>query len=145
MYALRWSNEIVCEKCCIIAGSFVSKVLIDSPHSTAELILITVVFVLTELLADALLVYSMNRWFGVPFLRLPMESNPKSKGFWEEVQLTALCIGTGSFVFKSIYETVLLMFPKAADAALDAMLNGTLNATLSVALNATNGTLLLPP
>jgi hypothetical protein len=133
MMALRWTNEIVSEKCCIMVGAFVTKVLIDSPRTTEEQIVVTMTFLATEFIADALLVYCLDKWFAVPFRRMPLAGKLSSPEFWNEVKLTAVVIGTASFLFKHAFETAEEWFPDAVDAVPFA-LGG--NAT-SIALNAT--------
>jgi hypothetical protein len=135
MMALRWTNEIVCEKCCIIVGAFVTKVLIESPRTTEEQIVIMLVFLVTEFVADLLLVYCLDRWFAVPFRRMPLSGKLKSPEFCNDVKLTVLCIGCGSFIFKHAFDTALEWFPDAVDAAAAGGALG-VNAT-SIALNAT--------
>jgi hypothetical protein len=133
MMALRWTNEIVCEKCCIVVGAFVTKVLIDSPRTTEEQIVIMLVFLATEFVADVLLVYCLDRWFAVPFRRMPLASELKSPEFWEGVKLTASVLCVGSFIFKHAFDTAFEWFPGAVDAVASGALGG--NAT-SIALNA---------
>jgi hypothetical protein len=137
MIALRWMNEIISEKCCILVGAVVTKVLIDSPRTTQEQIMITLVFLVTEFVADALLVYCLDRWFAVPFRKMPLFSKFKSPEFWSEVKLTAAVIGTASFLFKHAFDSANDLFPGVVDAATSA-LGG--NATI-IALNATSITM----
>jgi hypothetical protein len=134
MMALRWTNEIVSEKCCIVVGAFVTKVLIDSPRTTEEQIVVMLVFLATEFVADVMLVYCLDRWFAIPFRRMPLAGELKSPEFWEGVKLTVLVIGNGAFVFKHAFDTALEWLPGAVDAAAGGALGG--NAT-SIALNAT--------
>jgi hypothetical protein len=71
MFAIRWSSEIVAEKCCIINGAFTTRWVIKSPHSATTLFTIFAIFYCFEVLADGLLVYVLDKYFDVPFLRLP--------------------------------------------------------------------------
>jgi hypothetical protein len=135
MMALRWTNEIVCEKCCIMVGAVVTMVLIESQRTTQEQIVVTLVFLATEFVTDALLVYCLDRWFDVPFRRMPLTGKLKSPEFWNDVKLTVLCIGMGSFVFKHAFETAVEWFPDVVGAAAGGAMGA--NAT-SIANNATS-------
>ncbi len=71
--AVRWTNEIVAEKVCIIVCAFVTAFFTDSLHSGWTIVQFTLVFLATELFADALLVYVLVKYFDVPILRLPRD------------------------------------------------------------------------
>jgi hypothetical protein len=98
MFAVRWSSDIVSEKCCILTGSVTSKVLLNSPHSIKTQIVLTVIFFVAELVADSSTMYVMDRWFGVPFLRLP-RARVRTKKYWAEILTIALVIVSGTFFF----------------------------------------------
>jgi hypothetical protein len=90
MFALRWSNEIIAEKNCIVVSGFISFFAGISPHSGSDQIQIFLIFVISEAIADLLLVYSLDKWFKVPFLRLPHDIKFKDKEFWVTMLMLAM-------------------------------------------------------
>jgi hypothetical protein len=85
MLAIRWMNEIIVEKSCILFGA-VATMLVDavkSPHTLPVQLLLLLIFYSTEILADVLLVFVLDGRYSVPFLRLPQPAL-WSKKFWIE-------------------------------------------------------------
>jgi hypothetical protein len=85
MLAIRWSQEIIVEKACILYGAVVTMLVgaVKSPHSkTVQLQLLTI-FYSCELVADFLLVFVLDGQFSVPFLRIP-QPKVRSKQFWKD-------------------------------------------------------------
>ncbi|GMI25143.1 hypothetical protein TeGR_g13883 [Tetraparma gracilis] len=85
MLAIRWSQEIIVEKACIIYGA-VATMLIDavkSPHSKTVQLQLLAIFYSCELVADFLLVFVLDGRFSVPFLRIPQPS-VRTKQFWKD-------------------------------------------------------------
>ncbi len=105
MFAVRWNNEIIAEKCSIITGGYVSKVIVKSPHSLKTQIVLAVIFYITEFVADTLTVLFMDKWYGVPFLRLPRESNLWTKKYWLELLLISMIMVSATLEFYFAYET----------------------------------------
>ncbi|GMI36875.1 hypothetical protein TeGR_g6668 [Tetraparma gracilis] len=94
MLGIRWSREIVVEKITIIFAAFltisdtVGIAKIEGRTLGVQLALLCV-FLGTELIADALLVYALDRWYNVPFLRIPRPS-VRSWVFWTETVNTTI-------------------------------------------------------
>jgi hypothetical protein len=85
MLAIRWSQEIIVEKTCIIYGA-VATMLIDavkSPHSKTVQLQLLAIFYGCEIFADFLLVFVLDGRFSVPFLRIPQPA-VRSKKFWKD-------------------------------------------------------------
>ena len=79
MLAIRWYSEVVAEKNCILVAAFVSKVIMKVKRPAAAHGRLTGILFVTEFIADGLLVYSLDKWFGVPFLRLPPPPSIRSR------------------------------------------------------------------
>ncbi|GMI19084.1 hypothetical protein TeGR_g8938 [Tetraparma gracilis] len=85
MLAIRWSQEIIVEKSCIIYGA-VATMFIDavkSPHSLFVQLQLLAIFYGCEIFADLLFVFVLDGQFSVPFLRIPQPS-VRSKQFWKD-------------------------------------------------------------
>jgi hypothetical protein len=85
MLAIRWSQEIIVEKTCIIYGA-VATMLIDavkSPHNILVQLQLLAIFYSCELVADFLLVFVLDGRFSVPLLRIPQPA-VRSKQFWKD-------------------------------------------------------------
>ena len=85
MLAIRWSQEIIVEKSCILYGA-VATMLIDavkSPHSKTVQLQLLAIFYSCELVADFLLVFVLDGRFSVPLLRIPQPA-VRSKKFWKD-------------------------------------------------------------
>ncbi|GMI33144.1 hypothetical protein TeGR_g1016 [Tetraparma gracilis] len=85
MLAIRWSQEIIVEKSCIIYGA-VATMFIDavkSPHSKTVQLQLLAIFYGCEIFADLLFVFVLDGRFSVPFLRIPQPS-VGSKQFWKD-------------------------------------------------------------
>jgi uncharacterized membrane protein YgcG len=85
MLAIRWSQEIIVEKTCIIYGA-VATMLIDavkSPHSLLVQLQLLAIFYGCEIFADLLFVFVLDGRFSVPLLRIPQPS-VRSKQFWKD-------------------------------------------------------------
>ncbi|GMI22130.1 hypothetical protein TeGR_g4433 [Tetraparma gracilis] len=85
MLAIRWSQEIIVEKTCIIYGA-VATMLIDavkSPHSKTVQLQLLAIFYSCEFVADFMFVFVMDGRFSVPLLRIPQPS-VRSKQFWKD-------------------------------------------------------------
>jgi len=88
MMAIRWGKEIVVEKTCIIFAAFVTfsdttaVAKVEGRSLQTQLALFST-FVGAELIADALLVYSLDKYYDVPILRLPRPSM-RSRVFWSD-------------------------------------------------------------
>jgi hypothetical protein len=124
MFALRWSNEIVAEKSCIVVAGVFSYYAGISPHSTADQIQIFLIFIVCEAVADLLLVYSLDRWFKVPFLSLPHDIKHEDKDFWVTMLILSLNVAGPCLGFIHAHGSAEEWFPDAGIAG-----NGT-NATL---------------
>jgi hypothetical protein len=85
MLAIRWSQEIVVEKACILYGALATMLVdaVKSPHSLPVQLQLLAIFYGCELVADFMLVFVMDGRFSVPFLRIP-QPNVRSKQFWKE-------------------------------------------------------------
>jgi hypothetical protein len=85
MLAIRWSQEIVVEKSCILYGAVVTMLIdaVKSPHSKTVQLQLLAIFYSCELVADFLLVFVLDGRFSVPFLRIPQPS-ARSKQFWKD-------------------------------------------------------------
>jgi hypothetical protein len=104
MFSVRLNNEIVAEKVCIILCAVINVFFVSSPHSGATIALYAVIFFLTELIADALLVYVLVEYFAVPMLRLPAEKFQWRSGeFWNNVLEVALVPIYCTFFFLNAY------------------------------------------
>jgi hypothetical protein len=91
MLAIRWSQEIIVEKTCIIYGA-VATMLIDavkSPHSKTVQLQLLAIFYGCEIFADLLFVFVLDGRFSVPFLRIPQPA-VRSKQFWKDAALGVL-------------------------------------------------------
>ena len=89
MLAARWNSEIVGEKTLIIVAAFLVwlfDLVDDLPQM--KLLRIMGIFFGTEFIADMALVYALERWFGLPFSRLPKHKSKKD--FFTEVLLLAV-------------------------------------------------------
>ena len=85
MLAIRWSQEIIVEKTCIIYGA-VATMLIDavkSPHSLLVQLQLLAIFYGCELVADLLFVFVLDGRFSVPLLRIP-QPPVRTKQFWKD-------------------------------------------------------------
>jgi hypothetical protein len=85
MLAIRWSQEIIVEKSCIIYGAVVTMLIdaVKSPHSKPVQLQLLAIFYGCEIFADFLLVFVMDGRFSVPFLRIP-QPTVGSKQFWKD-------------------------------------------------------------
>ena len=72
MLAARWYSEIAAEKTLILVAAFFvwSLDLVDGLPQM-KLLRIMVIFFGGEFVADIVLLYSLERWYGLPFSRLP--------------------------------------------------------------------------
>jgi hypothetical protein len=74
MFAMRLSNEIIAEKVCILVAAIVNAFFIPSqPHSIGTIAQFSLIFFIFESIADVLLVFTLDKYFDVPVLRLPRE------------------------------------------------------------------------
>jgi hypothetical protein len=104
MFSVRLNNEIVAEKVCIILCAVVSAFFVQTPHSGATIALYAVIFFLTELIADALLIYVLVEYFAVPMLRLPAEKFEWRSGeFWNSVLEVSLVPVMGTCFFLNAF------------------------------------------
>jgi hypothetical protein len=122
MFALRWGNEIVSEKVCIITGGFVTGTLIKSPHCTRTQIVLAAIFFVAELLADALMVYVLDKKYGIPFLKLPHEDLRDTK-YWQNVTFAALIIASGTFIFFFAFHTAQVWIPHEVKSLVNSTAN----------------------
>jgi hypothetical protein len=131
MFAIRWHNEIIAEKCCIINGGFTTKVLIKSPHSTPAHALIFTIFYGFEIIADWLLVYVLVTYFDVPFLNLPLTSDMREpQNRLKLAQINSILV-TCTFGFLHAYLVAKRML-SGSDGEDDVFSNSTLaNGTLA--------------
>jgi hypothetical protein len=126
--AVRWTNEIVAEKVCIVICGLTSAFFSESPHSKTTLLMFTLVFIATEFLADALLVWVLVRFFDVPFLKLPREEFAwLDKEFWVGTLEIALVALAGSVAFLHGLGSAREWFPDVDNVV--GGLNSTMNAT----------------
>ena len=72
--AARWSQDIVAEKSCILVAAFIYLFDLLGTASTRDLLEITVIFYGFEIVTDVLLVYVLDKYFDLPFLRLPRKN-----------------------------------------------------------------------
>jgi hypothetical protein len=106
MSALRWSNDIVCEKCCILVGSWTSLVLMDSYRSPTIQFMLTAIFFAAEFASDGLVEWSLEKFFGVPFSRLPRVREEKSNtDYWMSIFVLVNVFVAGSFMFDHAFAT----------------------------------------
>jgi hypothetical protein len=98
MFAVRWNNEIIAEKSCILTGGFATKVVIKGPHSAKTQLMLLVMFLIAELIADSITVRVMDKYYGVPFLRLP-SIDYKSNKFRKNVLVSSLTLVAATFLF----------------------------------------------
>jgi hypothetical protein len=131
MFALRWSNEIIAEKACILVAGMISNYAGFSPHSVADQIQIVLIFIVCEAIADFLLVYSLDRLFKIPFLRLSHEIKFKKKEFWATMIVLSLNIVGPCLMFIHAHGSAEEWFPGAGIAT---------NGTSAALLDATNST-----
>ena len=85
MLAIRWSQEIVVEKSCIIYGAVATMLInaVKSPHSLLVQLQLLAIFYGCEIFADLLFVFVLDGRFSVPLLRIPQPS-VRSKQFWKD-------------------------------------------------------------
>jgi hypothetical protein len=85
MLAIRWSQEIIVEKSCIIYGAVVTMLInaVKSPHSIQVQLQLLAIFYGCEIFADLLFVFVLDGRFSVPFLRIPQPA-VRSKQFWKD-------------------------------------------------------------
>lgn len=110
MLALRWTNDNIAEIGCIVAAVYASIVLKYSPHSLPDQVEVFFYFITCEVITDATLVYCLNRWYKVPFLRVQLPSF-RSFDFWADAIVTSLAILGMIFVFNYIQEKAIELFP----------------------------------
>jgi hypothetical protein len=128
MFAIRWHNEIIAEKCCIINGAFVTKALINGPHSTPAHALIFAIFYSFEVIADWLLVYVLVKYFDVPFLNLPSTSDLREPKNCLKLGQISFILLSGSFSFLHAFFATEGMFSGDADVSSNSTIA---NATLA--------------
>jgi hypothetical protein len=121
MFALRWNNEIIAEKASIATAAYATKLIVASPHSTTDQIMIFLIFAVCELVADTLLVYCLDKYYGIPFLRLPI-SDLRDEEYWLGVVKSTLTVVMVGFYFHHAHESSLQWFPRG-------VVPGLLNAT----------------
>ena len=68
----RWDAEIPAEKACIIVAGFINWYFGLNDKSGSFILQVTGIFFAAEFVADALLVYILDKYFRVPFLRIPL-------------------------------------------------------------------------
>jgi hypothetical protein len=85
MLAIRWSQEIVVEKSCILYGAVATMLInaVKSPHSKTVQLQLLAIFYGCELVADLLFVFVLDGWFSVPLLRIP-QPPVRTKQFWKD-------------------------------------------------------------
>ena len=73
MLAARWYSEIAAEKTLILVAAFFVWLLnlVGDDLPLMKLLRIMVIFFGGEFVADIVLLYSLERWYGLPFSRLP--------------------------------------------------------------------------
>ncbi|GMI38270.1 hypothetical protein TeGR_g57, partial [Tetraparma gracilis] len=88
MLAIRWSQEIIVEKSCIIYGAFATMLIdaVKSPHSLLVQLQLLAIFYGCEIFADLLFVFVLDGRFSVPFLRIPQPA-VRSKQFRKDAAL----------------------------------------------------------
>jgi hypothetical protein len=133
MFAVRWYNEIVSEKSCLIVAAFVTKVIMNIKRSGVLHTKLAIVFFVTELIADAVLVYSLDECCGVPFRRLPPPPTVWTKDYWFDILITGVMLSSGAFGFNFAYGSTLKWFPDAADVVAGAAAALVSNATNAAA------------
>ena len=85
MLAIRWSQDIVVEKSCILYGAVATMLInaVKSPHSLLVQLQLLAIFYGCEIFADLLFVFVLDGWFSVPLLRIPQPS-VRTKQFWKD-------------------------------------------------------------
>ena len=85
MLAIRWSQEIIVEKSCILYGAVVTMLIdaVKSPHSLLVQLQLLAIFYGCEIFADLLFVFVLDGRFSVPLLRIPQPS-VRTKQFWKD-------------------------------------------------------------
>ena len=124
MQALRWHGEIVSEKSCLTTASFASKVFIKVKRSGAAHGRLTAVFFITEMATDTLLVYCLDKWYNVPFLKLPPPPGVMSREYWMVVAKSSLIMTSMMFGFQFAQGTSVRWFPDAVDVVSNATSTG---------------------
>jgi uncharacterized membrane protein len=104
MFAVRVTNEIVSEKVCIIVCGIVTLFFVDTPHSGLTITVFAFIFLLMELIGDAIVVYVLDSYFDIPILRLPVErfewDNVEFLRYGLEISLVPVI---GAFFFLNAY------------------------------------------
>lgn len=85
MLATRWTQEIIVENGCIVLSCWLSRQfsVVGSDRSWSDQLYIFAVFFACEVVADGAVVYGLDRWLGVPFLRVPLPSLREKSRFAE--------------------------------------------------------------
>lgn len=129
LFAVRLVNEMVAEKVCIVVGALTTTFLEDFPHDSATVIQFMAIFMCAEILADAILVFILVKYFDVPILRLPREDwKWLSPEFWTSMFETATLTVSGIFYFIHAYGSARVWFT-ATEATAPNGLDGLVNAT----------------
>jgi hypothetical protein len=74
------------------------------------------IFFVAELVADSLMVYVLDKRFGVPFLRLPRERDRLTKKYWLELLFIGMIMIVATLTFYFAYETTLGLGAISGDA-----------------------------
>jgi hypothetical protein len=74
LMAMRWGEEIIAEKICIVVGAVVAHLFLDVTLTAGALSVIFACFFCNEQIADTALVGSLDKFYNVPFLARELES-----------------------------------------------------------------------
>jgi hypothetical protein len=100
MLALRWYNEIIAEKNCLLVAAFATKVILHSKRSLLAHTRLSAIFYGTEFVTDGAVVYSLGKYFGVPILRLPPQPSMRTGEYWFKIIQTSLTLAIYLFAYK---------------------------------------------
>jgi hypothetical protein len=130
MFAVRMSNEIIAEKVCIVICALINARFVETPRSGATIAIYALIFFCTEVVADALLVFVLVKYFDVPILRLPREKFERFSGeFWSGIFEIALVPVCGAFFFLHAFLSANEWLSSGDDDAPDDDLGSMANAT----------------
>ena len=82
------------------------------------------VFFITEMVADTLLVYCLDKWYNVPFLKLPPPPSVTSREYWMDIAKSSLIMTSMMFAFQFAQGTSVRWFPDVVDVVSNATSTG---------------------
>ena len=94
MLAARWHQDIIAEKSAILIAAFLIYLFELSDMPTYDLLQVMGIFYVNEFVTDVILVYVLDKYFYVPFLRLPQKN---WKDLFLEIAVLSQALMTISF------------------------------------------------